>query len=83
MRNSFVRIIMVLLIIVFIFGVYSLGVLDGKRQTTFSTDSREHRRLELELSDMKSRLETLERINIQVDIKDKTNTWFVYDGKVE
>jgi hypothetical protein len=39
--------------------------------------------MELELADVKARLATLERIKIEVELRDKTATWFVYNGKVQ
>lgn len=54
----------------------------GNYAEAFTQESREHRKLELDIADMESRLATLERIGVEINVRDKTNTWFVLDGKV-
>jgi hypothetical protein len=41
------------------------------------------RQMELDLADMKARLATLERIKIEVELLDRTKTWFVIEGRVQ
>jgi uncharacterized protein involved in tellurium resistance len=62
-------------------GVVGYGV--GNKIVTMTKDSRDHRAMELEIADVKARLATLERIKIEVELRDKTATWFVYNGRVQ
>jgi len=55
----------------------------GKDAATETKETRDYRRLELKCADMEARLATLERIKIEVELRDKTATWFVYNGKVQ
>jgi uncharacterized protein involved in tellurium resistance len=71
----------VIIFAVLVGGVIGYGI--GNKIVTMTKDSRDHRALELELADVKARLATLERIKIEVELKDKSGTWFVHSGKVE
>ena len=70
-----------------LFVVYMIGCAVGydlgSDSVTLTKDSRDLRRVECDLADVKARLATLERVRIEVNLTDKTNTWFVKDGKVE
>jgi uncharacterized membrane-anchored protein YhcB (DUF1043 family) len=69
-------------ILIFICGVFA-GYDIGRSAVTATKESREHRQIELELADVKARLETLERIGVEIELRDTTATWFVKDGKVQ
>jgi hypothetical protein len=85
--NDYIKYWMILvLMIAILFSVLAslaIGVSIGSDNVTMTKDSRDYRRLELELADVKARLATLERIRIEVELKDKSGTWFVLNGKVQ
>ena len=70
-----------------VLGIFFIGILIGrdigKNEVSLTKDSRDIRRVECDLADVKARLATLERVRIEVNLTDKTSTWFVKDGKVE
>lgn len=70
------------LIVVCVIG-YIIGYDIGSRQVTATKESREHRQIELDLADVKARLATLERIGVEVEVSDRSGTWFVPNGKVQ
>ena len=78
------------IVAVFVFAIIiggliggTIGTAIGSDNVTMTKDSRDYRAMELELADVKARLATLERIKIEVELRDTTKTWFVYSGKVE
>ena len=70
-----------------LFVVYMIGCVSGydvgRNVVTLTKDSRDLRRVECDLADVKARLATLERVRVEVELTDKTNTWFVRDGVVQ
>jgi hypothetical protein len=46
---------------------------------TFSQESREHRQLELDITDVKSRLATLERIGVEIELIERSGMWAIKD----
>ena len=71
-----------IMVVAFLIGCVS-GYDVGRNVVTITKDSRDIRRVECDLADVKARLATLERVRIEVNLTDKTSTWFVKDGKVE
>ena len=70
------------IILAFVGGLFA-GYDLGRAAVTDTKESREHWKMELDLANMKSRLATLERIGVEIDVNDRTNTWFVLNGKVQ
>jgi hypothetical protein len=73
---------MVIVFVFFVFGFVS-GYDMGRDAITATKESREHRQIELDLADVKARLATLERVGVEIELRDTTATWFVKDGKVQ
>ena len=78
------------IVAVFVFAIIisgliggTIGTAIGSENVTMTKDSRDYRAMELELADVKARLATLERIKIEIELRDTTKTWFVYEGKVQ
>ena len=74
-------IVAMMAVVFFVSG--AIGYNAGKDAVTKTKDSQEHWQLELELADVKARLATLERIGVEVNLNDRTGTWFVLNGKVQ
>ena len=81
--NDLAKIITVVAIAAAMLVVGLMGYRAGSSVVTDTKDSRDHRAMELELADVKARLATLERIGVEIELKDNTSTWFVYNGRVQ
>jgi len=60
-----------------IVAAYWLGIFDGMDYIAFTRDSRDYRRMESKASDLGARVKALERIGIEIELKQRDGIWLV------